>query len=38
VRLLGDEATYQHELRRALRLFIAIGATGHVTRVESLLQ
>jgi adenylate cyclase len=37
-RLLGDEATYQRELREAHRLFVEMGATGHVRRIESLIQ
>jgi len=32
--LLGDEAAWERELREALRLFTAIGATGHAERVS----
>jgi len=35
-RLLGDEAAHQRELREALRLFTAMGATGHAERTEAL--
>jgi adenylate cyclase len=37
-RLLGDEAAYQQELREAHRLFTAMGATGHVRRIEALIH
>jgi hypothetical protein len=37
-RLLGDEATYQRELREAHRLFTEMGATGHVRRIEALIH
>jgi hypothetical protein len=33
-RLLGDEAGWQRELREALRLFAAMGATGHAERIS----
>jgi len=33
-RLLGDDAAYQCELREALRLFVAMGATGHAERIS----
>jgi tetratricopeptide (TPR) repeat protein len=33
-RLLGDEATYQRELREANRLFVEMGATGHAERIS----
>ncbi|OFV88767.1 MAG: hypothetical protein A3J75_04825 [Acidobacteria bacterium RBG_16_68_9] len=36
--LLGDEAAYQRELREAHRLFTAMGATGHVRRIESVID
>jgi len=35
-RLLDDEATCQRELREALRLFTAMGATGRAERIEAL--
>jgi len=37
-RLLGDETTYQRELREAHRLFVEMGATGHAERIEGLIQ
>jgi adenylate cyclase len=37
-RLLGDEAAYQRELREAHRLFTQMGATGYVSRIESLIH
>jgi len=33
-RLLGDETTYQRELREAHRLFVEMGATGHAERIS----
>jgi class 3 adenylate cyclase/tetratricopeptide (TPR) repeat protein len=36
-RLLGDEATYQRELREAHRLFTEMGATGHAQRLGNCL-
>jgi len=33
-RLRGDEAACQRELREAHRLLVAMGATGHATRIE----
>jgi hypothetical protein len=36
-RVCGDEATRQHELREAHRLFTEIGATGHAQRVAAML-
>ena len=37
-RLLGDEVAYQRELHEAHRLFAAMGATGHVSRIEGLIR
>ena len=34
-RLLGDEAVYVRELRKAHRLFVEMGATGHARRVAA---
>ncbi len=34
-RQLGDEAGYERELRRAQRLFVEMGATGHARRVAA---
>ena len=36
-RLRGDEATRQHELHEAHRLFAEMGATGHAERIAPLL-
>jgi class 3 adenylate cyclase/tetratricopeptide (TPR) repeat protein len=36
-RLRGDEATREHELREAYRLFVEMGATGHAERIAPLL-
>jgi hypothetical protein len=33
-RLLGDEVTWERELREAHRLFTEMGATGHAERIS----